>query len=198
MVKDRAWILDYGAGNIGSTRRYLKRNSFATVDIQTREREPDNSDLLVIPGVGSFGQAIRNIRNKQLGEIVAAHALSGGRVLGICLGMQLLLDSSEESPGKEGLGLIGGEALHLGSRLGSEAPLIGWQQVVFFDSKKRVELFFAHSFYASPSSSEVIYAYADNSEFRYPAVIKRGSVVGVQFHPEKSLNQDFFQLVGLK
>ena len=156
-------------------------------------RDPETvaaADFLVLPGVGAFGEAARRLEETGLGEAIRAAAGRGGRVLGICLGMQLLFESSEEGEGSRGLGLLTGDV----ARLSGEArvPHIGWNRVVatergapLFANGAGADFYFVHSFAVRPSSEDVVLARCVHGE-SFPAAVRQGAFLGFQFHPEKS------------
>ncbi len=177
-------ILDYGAGNLHSLAKAIDRTSH-DVSIETDTRRALEQDVLVLPGVGAFGLAA---------DFVAPHrgairdALAGGLpCLGICLGMQLLFDTSEEGQG-QGIGIIPGNVRRL--RAG-RIPQIGWNDVEnpsgdLFAISGLCSAYFANSFVCEPEDTASIRAWSTHEGDRFPASVQTGNVVGVQFHPEKS------------
>jgi len=194
MSRVRAAILDYGVGNIHSISKAL---AVAGADV-TFVREPLaalSSDMLVLPGVGSFSAAARQIAADRN---AIRDALNGGLAcLGICLGMQLLMDASDEGPGR-GISFFEGEVKRI--RAG-RVPHMGWNQIetdpgaaanhlsiggVALGSSGLNEAYFAHSYVCRPVDSTVPLAWTSYDEDRFPAVVARHRTTGVQFHPEKS------------
>jgi imidazole glycerol-phosphate synthase subunit HisH len=180
----RVTVFDYGAGNLHSLVKAL-----ATPDTEVRI-EPDprhalDTDLLVLPGVGAFQAAAARLA-PALGEV--REALAGGLpCLGICLGMQLLFDRSEEGPG-EGLGVIAGDVTRVRAR---RVPHIGWNAIedvrdAVFDDAPLALAYFANGFACRPESDECVVAWTTHECDRFAAAVRKGSIVGVQFHPEKS------------
>lgn len=187
-------LFDYGTGNLHSLRKALERQG-ARVRIGA---ELDDADALVLPGVGAFGAAAARLAPWADG--IRAAAADGLPVLGICLGMQLLLDGSEEGPG-EGLGLIPGQVRRLQAR---RVPHMGWNEVrpvgpdaaaatgtggggdPLFGDDDGARFYFANSFAADPADPADVAAWTEHEGVRFPAALRRGSVVGTQFHPEKS------------
>jgi glutamine amidotransferase len=180
----RVTVFDYGAGNLHSLVKAL-----ATPDTEVRI-EPDprralDTDLLVLPGVGAFQAAAARLA-PALGEV--REALAGGLpCLGICLGMQLLFDRSEEGPG-EGLGVIAGDVTRVRAR---RVPHIGWNAIegaraAVFDDAPLSLAYFANGFACRPESDECVVAWTTHECDRFAAAVRKGSIVGVQFHPEKS------------
>jgi len=180
----RVAILDYGAGNLHSLAKALNRAG-TDVSIETDGMRALASDALILPGVGAFSLAA---------EALSPHipairtALSGGfPCLGICLGMQLLFDSSEEGDG-EGIGFFSGQVRRL---VGPRVPQIGWNDLErttgeLFAASKLKTAYFANSFVCDPQDSRTIRAWATHGDDRFVASVEAGNVVGVQFHPEKS------------
>lgn len=173
-------LFDYGTGNLHSLGKALERQGAAVAVGASLE----GSDGLVLPGVGAFGAAAERLAGHR--SVIRAAADSGLPILGICLGMQLLLDGSEEGPGR-GLGLIAGRVRRLRT---PRAPHMGWNTVTGEDPALRPvpgeHFYFAHSFVAEPADPAAEAGWTAHDGDRFPAVVRRGPVLGVQFHPEKS------------
>tara|TARA_R110000823_G_C15952304_1_gene502108 strand:+ start:10256 stop:10873 length:618 start_codon:yes stop_codon:yes gene_type:complete len=182
-------IVDYGVGNIKSVASAFKACG-ADVILTADHEEINKSDILVLPGVGSFVSGITNLRQKNLENIIRSHASRGKTVIGICLGMQLLMDSSEEFEGEQGLGLIEGVVKKIKTPNKVPIPHIGWETTTFtdreMDNSFNVDYFFCHSFSAHPVRSEDVLATCEYGGTSLCAAVKRGNVIGFQFHPEKS------------
>jgi imidazole glycerol-phosphate synthase subunit HisH len=185
----RIAIADYGMGNLRSVAKALEHVG-ATVTTTSNPAEIVAAQGVVLPGVGAFPEAMREIRVRGLGEPIRAAIQTGTPLLGICLGMQLLFKRSYEHEGAEGLGLLAGvvEPVQAG---GLKLPNIGWSPIWIERSSRLTEgiddgepFYFVHSLAAHPTSDELI-ASADHGE-RFAAVVGRGNVFGTQFHPEKS------------
>jgi glutamine amidotransferase len=180
-------IIDYGMGNLRNVVRACREIGVEA----TVTSDPDSvrkASSLILPGVGAFGEAVRRIDALGLRGPVLDHVAAGLPLLGICLGMQLLLDSSEESPGAAGFGLIAGLVRKLGGDV--KVPHIGWNDVLplapsplFPEPDEPTVGYFVHSYYVGLSSETVA---VTEYGVRFAASVRKGNVYGVQFHPEKS------------
>lgn len=177
-------IVDAGTGNLRSL-----ANALAGLCVTVAAEPPaDLPDSLILPGVGAFGHAMGNLRSAGFPPYVARCVEAGVRVVGICLGMQLLFERSEESPGIEGLGILKGEVRRFPA--GAKVPHIGWARLEPAPSATDADralrfAYFVHGYVVSPEDPSLVAATARHG-VAFPAVVRRGSVVGVQFHPEKS------------
>jgi len=178
----KATIFDYGAGNLHSLAKAL---SGAEVGIEPDPLRAIDTDLLVLPGVGAFAAAAASLApgRKQM----RAALDSGLPCVGICLGMQLLFDASEEGPG-EGLGVLPGQVTKLRAR---RIPQIGWNTLEeasdpLFERAPLPIAYFANGYACRPEEPGCVTAWSTHEGDRFPAAVRRGSVLGVQFHPEKS------------
>ena len=179
-------IFDYGAGNIFSLKNSLEKAG-ATVNVITNFDEPNKYSGLLLPGVGNFDPAINSIRNFSKTEF--KDYVGNMPVLGICLGMEMFFEKSEE--GKEmGLNVIDGEVVVLPSSM--KVPHMGWNDLEIKRPGKILEgvdngswVYFVHSYRAKPSSDYVITAVSDYG-IKVPAVVEQDNFIGTQFHPEKS------------
>jgi glutamine amidotransferase len=184
-------IVDYGMGNRRSVQKAFEHVGVPAAI--TRDHEQLRAAHgLVVPGVGAFPKAMRNLHELGLAEVIRAHVDGRGPLLGICLGMQLLLERSEELERTEGLGLIPGEvrALRTG---GLRVPHIGWNDVRFERTSELIAelppsgcpFYHVHSLAAHPRDQDDVVGTCEYGE-RFATIVGRGSVHGVQFHPEKS------------
>jgi imidazole glycerol-phosphate synthase subunit HisH len=184
-------VCDYGVGNLRSVERAL-RTSGADVRVTDQPEALAECDGVVLPGVGAFAVAAEALRNRGLGEAVRHVAASGGAVLGVCLGHQLLFEHSDEGPGGDGLALLSGEVRKLTADHGLKVPHMGWNTLstvvsgstLLAGSAANTYMYFVHSYAAVPQSEDVI-ATTDYGD-RFAAAVEHGNVMGTQFHPEKS------------
>ena len=180
----RLTIFDYGAGNLHSLAKALATDA-ATVRIEPDPSRAVDTDVLVLPGVGAFGAAAARVAPAR-GEMVRA-IQSGLPTIGICLGMQLLFDESEESEGL-GLGIISGRVDRVQA---SVVPHIGWNTIddvtdpLLLHSPVPIA-YYANSFVCRPKDESCVGAWTSHERDRFPAMVRAGNVIGVQFHPEKS------------
>ncbi len=187
----RVAVIDYGMGNRRSVEKALEHVG-AHAAITSDHDELRRCDGLVLPGVGALPQAMRNLDALGLPDLIHDLVRQGRPLLGICLGMQLLFDTSEEMGGAPGLGLISGEVSRLKAG-GLRVPHIGWNEVRFErESALTAELpppgcpfYHVHSFAARPHDPEDVIGTTEYGE-RFATVVGHGRVFGVQFHPEKS------------
>jgi imidazole glycerol-phosphate synthase subunit HisH len=184
-------VLDYGMGNRRSVEKALEHVG-ATVTISSDPDELRGAAGLVVPGVGAFPRAMRNLSDLGLDELLRERVAAGTPVLGICLGMQLAFDSSSELGGAEGLGIVPGQVTAL--RPGAlKLPHIGWNEVRFVkpaspllaDLPASCAFYHVHSFAAAPALAENVLGEAEYGQ-RFASAVQHGSFYGVQFHPEKS------------
>jgi glutamine amidotransferase len=180
----RVTIFDYGAGNLHSLAKALEAEA-VDVHVELDPVRATATDVLVLPGVGAFGAAADRLAP---GRAAMRHAIAGGLpTIGICLGMQLLFDGSDEGAG-EGLGLIAGRVTKL--RAG-RVPQIGWNALEMehdrlFETAPLPIAYYANSFVCRPVDETTVIAWSEHEGDRFPAAVRSGTVVGVQFHPEKS------------
>ena len=181
----RLAIFDYGAGNLHSLVKAISAAD-REISIETDLRQAIKADLLVLPGVGAFGAATNAMRNDQ--SYLRSALVDGRRCLGICLGMQLLLDASEEVAGK-GVGFIPGNVMRLRT---AKVPHMGWNDINWRDTGngyRGAELgtaYFANAYVCEPEDESPILAWTTHQDARFASIIRSANTVGVQFHPEKS------------
>ena len=184
-------IIDYGAGNILSVQKAL--DHIGCENVVTSDREVIMSaDGAVLPRVGSFGDAMDNLHKNGLTQAVKNFMSSGRPFLGICLGLQVLFDSSEETPDAAGLSVFSGKVRRFPAGIGLKIPQIGWNSIdyergcpIFKGLPENPYVYFVHSYYLEASDESVVSAVAEYG-VRYHAAVARGNVFATQFHPEKS------------
>ncbi len=181
----RIAIFDYGAGNIFSLKNALERQN-ATVEVQTSVDRLAGYDGIFLPGVGNFDPAMRSIGRDPADFL---QAVGDTPVFGICLGMEMFFEKSQEGQEK-GLGIIGGDVVVLPDTL--KVPHMGWNALEIRRESRILEgvddgswVYFVHSYRANPAAPDVIVAESDY-DIRIPAIVQKGNYFGTQFHPEKS------------
>ena len=184
-------IIDYDAGNLKSVEKalaYLNQD----VIVSRNPEEILNADKVILPGVGSFGDAMNNLHKFGLVDTIKKAAESGKPFLGICLGLQLLFDSSEETPGVEGLSVLPGKILKIPAKDGIKIPHMGWNSLDINPSSKLFKgipdksyVYFVHSYYLEAEDENIVAATPDYSAHIHAAV-EKGNIFACQFHPEKS------------
>ena len=184
-------IIDYDAGNLNSAYKALVH--LGKEPVITRDREEIlAADHIILPGVGAFGEAMKQLRSFGIPEVLHEAVDKGIPLMGICLGMQLLFDDSEESPGASGLGILHGSIVKIPDTPGLKIPHMGWNSLEM-QKKSRLltglaegtEVYFVHSYYLEPANEEIVAARTQYGASMAVAV-EAGSVFGCQFHPEKS------------
>lgn len=184
-------LVDYGMGNRRSAEKALEHVG-ARVEVSDDPERLRAMDGLVLPGVGAFPAGMRAIRELGLDELLVERVQAGVPLLGLCLGMQLLFERSEEHDGAAGLGLLAGTVRRL-SAPGLKLPHIGWSEVRWRATTTPLSeglpnpsyLYHVHSFAPHPDEEDVVLATADYGE-PFPAIVGQGNVFGTQSHPEKS------------
>ncbi|WP_341253413.1 imidazole glycerol phosphate synthase subunit HisH [Euzebya pacifica] len=189
-----AAVLDYEAGNLRSAEKSLQRVGFETVVTADADRAAE-ADLVVVPGVGHFGQCVRRFDDAGFAPLIRARVAAEQPVLGICVGMQIMYEGSDEDPGVPGFGFLPGWVRRIPSvtpdGTAVAVPHMGWNVLqarrddpllAGIDGER---VYFVHSFYADPSDHDHVIAESTYG-VPLPAIAREGSVVGTQFHPEKS------------
>lgn len=182
-------IIDYGMGNLGSVEKALTFIGYDSV-ITDDPKLVMEADGVILPGVGAIGAAMEALKSKNLDKVVHDYITTGKPFLGICLGMQMLFDSSEESFGGspvQGLSVLPGKVVRFPSDMGLKVPQIGWNAL---SSKNPIlpdgeYVYFVHSYYCVPAREEDIAATVDYG-IEYCCSVRRDNVLACQFHPEKS------------
>ncbi len=200
-------IIDYNAGNLKSVEKALSavgQESVITRDIHTIL----SADHVILPGVGAFGEAMEQIRRYELDKVVKEVVDKKTPFLGICLGLQLLFEGSDESQGVEGLHILDGQVLRIPDKEGLKIPHIGWNSLelqndgrLFVGMKQNPFVYFVHSYYLKATDESIVKATCDYSTCIH-ASVEKDNVFACQFHPEKSsetglaILQNFTQIKG--
>ena len=184
-------IIDYGAGNLQSVKKALDFIGAENIITDDPERIK-SADKVLLPGVGSFGDAMNSMHKSGLVETVKECALSGKPFLGICLGLQLLFEESEESPGVKGLGILKGKIKKFSSDMGLKIPHIGWNSLnikqndtIFKGIPENSYVYFVHSYYLHAEDENDI-ATVTNYGIDFHSAVGKNNIFATQFHPEKS------------
>lgn len=184
-------IIDYGAGNLQSVKKALDFLGYESV-ITYDEQIIRSADHVILPGVGSFGDAMASIKERSLENIIKESANGKKPFFGICLGLQLLFESSDESPNVDGLGIFKGEIKRIPNDNGLKVPHMGWNSVsvkqnngIFKDIKNDSYFYFVHSYYLKNAEENVV---AGTTQYGVDiqCAVQNGLVCATQFHPEKS------------
>jgi glutamine amidotransferase len=186
-------IVDYDIGNLRSVQKAFQHVGGEAVFVRTPE-EIARVDALVLPGVGAFGDCVRSLARSGMWDATLAWAKSGGKpFFGICVGYQMLFESSEEAPGEKGLGIFAGEVRKFSGGHGLKIPQIGWNTVTVRQPGAPLlsgissgdYVYFVHSYYAAPKDASLVAletTYGDT----FASAVARGNLIATQFHPEKS------------
>jgi glutamine amidotransferase/cyclase len=189
-------LLDYGAGNVRSVRNAITANGYELVDIESPD-DIEKANVIIFPGVGSFGTAMARLQEKGFVEPLKKYLAADKPFLGICLGMQTLFESSEESPNTPGLGFIPEAVTKFDSKNHVAVPQIGWNGRILHKKSPVLEyvddkdsVYFVHSYYV-PLTEQMrqsgwILATTTYGNTEYVSAVQKGNIVATQFHPEKS------------
>ena len=184
-------IIDYDAGNIRSVEKAMAKLGQEVWITRDRERIM-NADKVILPGVGSFGDAMAHLREYNLVEVIKDVVAEKKPFLGICLGLQLLYESSEETPGVEGLGILKGKILKIPEQKDLKIPHMGWNSLhlqndgrLFRGIEQNPYVYFVHSYYLKAEEESIVKATTQYGVTIH-ASVEKGNVFACQFHPEKS------------
>ncbi|MBX2861519.1 MAG: imidazole glycerol phosphate synthase subunit HisH [Vampirovibrio sp.] len=182
-------LVDYGGGNIGSIQRCLERLQIP-YQMTDGNALPSGDRPLVFPGVGAFGASINHLTQSGLLPRLKSIVQSGTPYLGICIGLQVLFDSSEEAEGLKGLGVIPGKVVKFDAKKVSKIPQIGWNHIApptnsTFTEEPTGHVYFVNSFHPSPEDPAMV-LYEANYSGQFCAAVKHQNITAFQFHPEKS------------
>ena len=184
-------IIDYDAGNLRSVEKalqYLGKETIVTRDPEQIRK----ADKVILPGVGAFGDAMKKLQEYHLDTLIREIAVSGKPLLGICLGLQLLFEESEESPGVKGLGVLEGKIRRIPEGEGLKVPHIGWNSLhlehngrLFRNIPENSYVYFVHSYYLEAKAPEIVKASTEYGVHIH-ASVEKNNLFACQFHPEKS------------
>ena len=184
-------IIDYDAGNIRSVEKALLALG-QDVTVTADRDEILHADKVILPGVGAFGDAMEKLKQSGLDEVIREVTEKGTPFLGICLGLQLLFEHSDEAPGVEGLGILKGEILRIPDKEGYKIPHMGWNSLhlendgrLFKGIAENSYVYFVHSYYLKSENEDIVTATTEYSTHIH-ASVEQGNVFACQFHPEKS------------
>ena len=184
-------IIDYNAGNLKSVEKALHLLGEETV-ITRSFQEIEAADKVILPGVGAFGDAMEQLKKYELDKAIREVAAQGKPFLGICLGLQLLFEGSDESQGVEGLHILDGQVLRIPDAPGLKIPHIGWNSLelandgrIFQGIENGAYVYFVHSYYLKAANEQIVKATTEYSTHIH-ASVEQGNVFACQFHPEKS------------
>ncbi|MEN8078740.1 imidazole glycerol phosphate synthase subunit HisH [Clostridioides difficile] len=185
-------IVDYGMGNLKNVYNALKYLNIPS-KISKDTNEIKNADKLILPGVGSFAEAMKNLNNLGLYELIREKANDGTPLLGICLGMQMLFEKGYENGESKGLNLINGQITLLNPRENVKIPHIGWNRLevnkdsaLISNLRKDSFVYYVHSFAATNVKDEDLIAFSSYGGLKVPSIVCKNNIYGAQFHPEKS------------
>ena len=198
-MTDDVAIIDYHVNNLHSVQAACRRVGLSSI-VTDKAEEIVNAKSVILPGVGAFGEAMSNLRSRGLDESIKEFAASGKPLFGVCLGLQLLFETSEEFGEHQGLGLIQGSVVkfHLDNKRDIRHPIpqVGWNQVhetsqswddtFLSDNDSGDFMYFVHSYYVQPVSKEIVVASTTYGYQEYCSAIKKDNIFATQFHPEKS------------
>ncbi len=188
-------IIDYGVGNTQSVSNAIKFLGYKKLKISCEFKDIENADVIILPGVGAFEEAIENIKKRDLIEILNHQVVEIKKpILGICVGMQLLATYSEENGVHKGLNWISGRVKKMKLLKDFLVPHVGWNDIIikskdplFTNNSEKCNFYFDHSYYFECDNEENITAFCDY-DIRVTAAVQKDNIFGVQFHPEKSHN----------
>lgn len=190
-------VIDYDIGNVRSILEAFKNQS-ADVILTNDEGEILKANGIIIPGVGSFSQGMENLKKYGLVKTIKKFVTTNRPLLGICLGMQLLFEESEEFGNNKGLGIISGKVIELPTKdhKNEKLPHVSWNEInsktitwkntILENIEEGMDMYFVHSFVAQPKDENNILSITEYSNYNFCSSIKKGNIYGCQYHPEKS------------
>lgn len=185
-MKKQIALIDIGAGNLHSVYKALKFIG-ANVEITKDPKTIESSSVIVFPGVGAFGAVMESLKSNNLIEPIIETIKNKKPFLGICLGLQVLFNESEESPGVKGLSVLEGKVIKF--KKAKKIPHIGWNDIEGGIPGLRLlgeKFYFVHSYYVIPDDNNIIYGVTNYDGEEFTSIIKKENLLAVQFHPEKS------------
>jgi glutamine amidotransferase len=190
--KKKIVIIDYGCGNILSIKKAVE-NFKKNILVTNKYEEIMNSSHIILPGVGAFNIAMKNLKKLKIIKIIQYCAKKNKPILGICLGMQLLLTKSEENKKTNGLNLIEGSVEKIKRNKKIKIPHVGWNKIILTNKNNFLKkitqnssMYFVHSYYAKMKNKNDILSLCQYGKSKIPAIIGNNNIYGTQFHPEKS------------
>jgi imidazole glycerol-phosphate synthase subunit HisH len=197
MIDPSVVIVDYGIGNLFSVVGAVKAVGIESPVVSSDASEIESADRVILPGVGAFGDGMNNLRERDLALVLQDRTAADKPTLGVCLGMQLLMEESDEFGQHEGLGAIRGSVIRFAEQPNMKIPLIGWEPImgsraggwkssVLSELETGTHMYFVHSYYVKPASAENVLATTRFGESEFCSVVNEGNTTGVQFHPERS------------
>ena len=184
-------VVDYGMGNLRSVSKALEHLG-GKVRVSSKVKDLETCDKMVLPGVGAFQDASEELKSRELFEPVLAHLKKQKPFLGVCLGLQLLFETSEENPGSQGFAAYPGKVQLFRSK-GVKVPHMGWNQVkfkqdhpIFKGVSDNSYFYFVHSYYAVPKNPDLVAGACQYGDEEFAAIVAKDHMVATQFHPEKS------------
>lgn len=184
-------MIDYDAGNIKSVEKALQKLGVDVV-ITKDPKVILEADKVILPGVGAFGDAMANLKKYELDDVICQVVEKGTPFLGICLGLQLLFERSDETPGVKGLGILKGEICRIPDRENFKIPHMGWNSLhlqnqgrLFKGISENAYVYFVHSYYLKAEEAEIVKATTEYG-VEIHASVEKGNIFACQFHPEKS------------
>lgn len=184
-------VIDYDIGNLGSV---IKAFDYLEIEVKltSNPEEIKTAEGIILPGVGAFREGMENLLRLGFEKVIKDEVAKGKPFFGICLGMQLLFDSSEEDPGVSGLSLIPGRVVRFKQEEVGKIPQIGWNQLELvqddpiFSELDKEYFYFVHSYYVQPDNEKYIVTQTGYGSRSFPSVVRKDNVWGMQCHPEKS------------
>jgi glutamine amidotransferase len=197
MIMPSVVIVDYGVGNLFSVAGAVRAVGIENPVISSDPVDIAAADRVILPGVGAFGDGMENLLERGLVSVMQDRAAANHPILGICLGMQLLMEESDEFGTHQGLGVIRGSVTRFATQPNMKVPLVGWEPIVeprwrtwtcsvLAKLETRTHMYFVHSYYVKPSDTKNVLATTRFGGFEFCSVVNEGNTTGVQFHPERS------------